>query len=162
MSTPTRSSTVTAARPPRWDNRRRSEAADNTSTGSEAEQAATPAVDKVNLAEKLALFSEHWSPKVVGDLNGQQVKLVKLQGPFVWHHHESEDELFLVLQGHLRMEFRERTVDVKPGEFIIVPRGVEHRPVAEEEVHVLLFEPASTLNTGNVQGERTVEQLQRL
>lgn len=162
MSTPTRSSTVTVARPPRWDNRRRAEAADNTSTELEPEQAATPAVDKVNLAEKLALFSEHWSPKVVGDLNGQQVKLVKLQGPFVWHHHESEDELFLVLQGHLRMEFRERTVDVKPGEFIIVPHGVEHRPVAEEEVHVLLFEPASTLNTGNVRGERTVEQLQRL
>jgi mannose-6-phosphate isomerase-like protein (cupin superfamily) len=162
MSTPTRSSTVTVARPPRWDSRRRAEAVDNTSTEPAPEQAATPTVDKVNLAEKLALFSEHWSPRVVGDLNGQQVKLVKLQGPFVWHHHESEDELFLVLQGHLRMEFRERTVDVKPGEFIIVPRGVEHRPVAEEEVHVLLFEPASTLNTGNVRGERTVEQLQRL
>jgi mannose-6-phosphate isomerase-like protein (cupin superfamily) len=119
-------------------------------------------VDKVNLAQKLALFAEHWSPKVVGELNGQQVKVVKLQGPFVWHHHEAEDELFLVLHGQLRMEFTDRTVDVKPGEFIIVPRGVEHRPVAEEEVHVLLFEPASTLNTGNVREERTVEQLQRL
>jgi mannose-6-phosphate isomerase-like protein (cupin superfamily) len=119
-------------------------------------------VDKVNLARKLALFSEHWSPKVVGELNGQQVKLVKLQGPFVWHHHENEDELFLVLHGRLRMELKDRTVDVDPGEFIIIPRGVEHRPVAEEEVHVLLFEPASTLNTGNVRGERTVEQPQRL
>lgn len=166
MSTPTRSSTVTVARPPRWDSRRRPEVADNVSTESAPEppvaQAAPPSVDKVNLAQKLALFAEHWSPKVVGDLNGQQVKLAKLQGPFVWHHHEAEDELFLVLQGHLRMELRDRTVDVAPGEFIIIPRGVEHRPVAEEEVHVLLFEPASTLNTGNVRGERTVENLQRL
>lgn len=161
MSTPTRSSTVTVARPPRWDSRRRSEAAEP-STEPSAQDAAPPAVDKVNLAEKLALFSEHWSPKVVGDLNGQQVKLVKLHGPFVWHHHDSEDELFLVLHGHLRMELKDRTVDVKPGEFIIIPRGVEHRPVAEEEVHVLLFEPASTLNTGNVRGEKTVEHLQRL
>jgi len=161
MSTPTRSSTVTVIRPPRWDSRRRAEGGDPTASEPEPE-AAPPTVDKVNLAQKLALFAEHWSPKVVGELNGQQVKVVKLQGPFVWHHHEAEDELFLVLHGHLRMEFTDRTVDVTPGEFIIVPRGVEHRPVAEEEVHVLLFEPASTLNTGNVRGERTVEQLQRL
>ncbi len=160
MSTPTRSSTVTVVRPPRWDSRRR--AANDESAPEPRPEAAPPAIDKVNLAEKLALFSEAWSPKIVGELNGQHVKVVKLQGPFVWHHHEAEDELFLVLHGHLRMEFRERTVDVKPGEFIIVPRGVEHRPVAEEEVHVLLFEPASTLNTGNVRGERTVEHLQRL
>ncbi|WP_164010754.1 cupin domain-containing protein [Pyxidicoccus trucidator] len=160
MSTPPRSSTVTVVRPPRWDSRRRAEGSDNTAAA--PEPAAPPTVDKVNLAEKLALFSEHWSPRIVGELNGQQVKVVKLQGPFVWHHHEAEDELFLVLQGHLRMELKDRTVDVKPGEFIIIPRGVEHRPVAEEEVHVLLFEPASTLNTGNTRGERTVEQLQRL
>ncbi len=163
MSTPTRSSTVTVVRPPRWDSRRRTEGGDPAASEPEpAREAAPPTVDKVNLAQKLALFAEHWSPKVVGELNGQQVKVVKLQGPFVWHHHEAEDELFLVLHGQLRMEFTDRTVDVKPGEFIIVPRGVEHRPVAEEEVHVLLFEPASTLNTGNVRGERTVEQLQRL
>ncbi|WP_426756160.1 cupin domain-containing protein [Myxococcus sp. Y35] len=121
-----------------------------------------PEVDKVNLAQKLALFSEHWSPKVVGELNGQHVRLARLHGPFVWHRHEAEDELFLVLHGHLRMELRERTVDVGPGEFIIIPRGVEHRPVAEEEVHVLLFEPASTLNTGDVREARTAEQLQHL
>ncbi|MCP3137026.1 cupin domain-containing protein [Pyxidicoccus xibeiensis] len=164
MSAPNRSPTVTVARPPRWDSRRRVEPGDvNTATASapDAEPSA-PLVDKVNLAQKLALFSEHWSPKVVGDLNGQQVKVVKLQGPFVWHHHENEDELFLVLHGHLRMELKDRTVDVLPGEFIIIPRGTEHRPVAEEEVHVLLFEPASTLNTGNIREERTVDQLQRL
>jgi len=166
MSAPNRSATVTVARPPRWDSRRRPEAADNTATEPVTEPAVEPApmptVDKVNLAQKLALFSEHWSPKVVGDLNGQQVKLVKLQGPFVWHHHDTEDELFLVLHGRLRMELRDRAVDVEPGEFIIIPRGVEHRPVADAEVHVLLFEPASTLNTGNVREERTAEQLQRL
>ncbi|MFP2932226.1 cupin domain-containing protein [Pyxidicoccus sp. 3LG] len=163
MSAPNRSPTVTIARPPRWDSRRRTDTGEaNTATSEPDAVAAPPTVDKVNLAQKLALFSEHWSPKVVGDLNGQQVKLVKLQGPFVWHHHEDEDELFLVLHGHLRMELRDRTVDVTPGEFIIIPRGVEHRPVAEEEVHVLLFEPASTLNTGNVREERTADQLQRL
>ncbi|NMO21555.1 cupin domain-containing protein [Pyxidicoccus fallax] len=160
MSAPNRSPSVTVARPPRWDSRRRGTEVGTPSPA--AEPASVPTVDKVNLAQKLALFSEPWSPKVVGDLNGQQVKVVKLQGPFVWHHHENEDELFLVLHGRLRMEFKDRTVDVDPGEFIIVPRGVEHRPVAEEEVHVLLFEPASTLNTGNVRDERTVEQLQRL
>ena len=111
---------------------------------------------KVNLREKFALFGDHWSPKVVGELNGQQVKLVKFQGEFVWHHHEAEDELFLVLHGRFRMEFRDRWVWLEEGEFLIVLRGVEHRPVAEEEVHVLLFEPASTLNTGNVRDERTV------
>ena len=170
MSAPIRSPSVTVARPPRWDSRRRADTADNTATEAAlaptlepgAVAAPAPTVDKVNLAQKLALFSEPWSPMVVGELNGQHVKVVKLQGPFVWHHHEAEDELFLVLQGRLRMELRERTVDVGPGEFIIIPRGVEHRPVAEEEVHVLLFEPASTLNTGNVRDERTVEQLQHL
>jgi mannose-6-phosphate isomerase-like protein (cupin superfamily) len=117
---------------------------------------------KINLAEKFALFADHWSPKVVGDLNGQQVKLVKFAGEFVWHHHDNEDELFLVVRGSLRMEFRDRTVELNAGEFLIVPRGVEHRPVAEEEVEVLLFEPATTLNTGNAGGERTVTELERL
>jgi mannose-6-phosphate isomerase-like protein (cupin superfamily) len=116
----------------------------------------------VNLAEKLASFSGHWSPKVVGELNGQQVKVVKMLGPFVWHHHEHEDELFYVVKGLLRMEFRDRTVDVAAGAFIIVPRGVEHRPVAENEVEIMLFEPASTRNTGNVRNERTIERLERL
>ncbi len=119
-------------------------------------------MEKINLAEKLASFSSHWKPKIVGELNDQHVKLVKFQGPFVWHHHEAEDEMFLVLKGTLDMEFRERTVSVGEGEFIIVQRGVEHRPVAEEEAHVLLFEPASTLNTGNVHNERTVQEPERI
>jgi len=119
-------------------------------------------VDKVNLAEKLAHFSERWQPKVVGELNGQQVKLVKFLGPFVWHHHEREDELFYVVKGRFRMEFRDRTVEVAAGEFIIVPHGVEHRPVADAEAEVLLFEPASTLNTGNVRNERTVDAPERI
>lgn len=113
-------------------------------------------MDAINLAQKFALFSEHFHPRLVGELNGQHVKLVKFQGPFIWHHHEHEDELFLVVHGRFRMEFRYRHVWVEPGEFLIVPRGVEHRPVAEEEVHVLLFEPASTVNTGSAGGERTV------
>ncbi len=112
-------------------------------------------VNEVNIEEKLALSREYWSPKIVGELNGQHVKLVKLHGEFVWHHHEQEDELFLVVKGWLRIDFRDRQVWIERGEFIIVPRGVEHRPVAEEEVHVMLFEPASTLNTGNVQNELT-------
>lgn len=113
---------------------------------------------KVNLAEKLGQFTTHWDPKIVGALNGQHVKLVKLLGPFVWHQHETEDELFLVLHGQLRMEFRDSSVSVSEGEFIIVPRGVDHRPVADSEVHVLLFEPESTVNTGTAGGERTVAQ----
>ena len=119
-------------------------------------------MDKVNLAEKFGLFADHWSPKVVGELNGQQVKLVKFRGEFVWHHHEAEDELFLVVRGAFRMEFRDRSVALEAGEFLIVPRGVEHRPVADAEVEVLLFEPASTLNTGTAGGERTVAELGRL
>lgn len=117
---------------------------------------------KINLAEKLALIQDHWNPRVVAELNGQQVKLVKLQGSFVWHHHDKEDELFLVVNGRLRMDFRDREVWLGPGEMIVVPHGVEHRPQADEEVEVLLFEPASTLNTGNVRNERTVEQLERM
>jgi mannose-6-phosphate isomerase-like protein (cupin superfamily) len=116
--------------------------------------------EKVNLLQKLALFNDLWKPKIVGELNGQQVKLVKFQGEFVWHKHDAEDELFLVLKGRIRMEFRDRHVWLDEGEFLIVPRGVEHQPVAEEEAHVLLFEPASTLNTGNVRNERTLEQLE--
>jgi mannose-6-phosphate isomerase-like protein (cupin superfamily) len=119
-------------------------------------------MDKVNLREKLALFSAHWSPKVVGELNGQQVKLVKFQGPFVWHHHDYEDELFLVVKGRFRMELRDRHIWLEEGDFLIVPRGIEHRPVADEEAHVLLFEPASTLNTGNVRNERTLPELERI
>ncbi|MBI2826210.1 MAG: cupin domain-containing protein [Planctomycetia bacterium] len=119
-------------------------------------------MDKINLAEKFALFADHWSPKIVGELNGQQVKLVKFLGPFLWHHHEAEDELFLVVRGSFRMEFGDRVVELSAGEFLIVPHGVEHRPVANEEVEVLVFEPATTVNTGSAGGDRTVEQLQRL
>jgi mannose-6-phosphate isomerase-like protein (cupin superfamily) len=122
----------------------------------------TESMEKVNLAEKLALFQDHWNPRIVADLNGQQVKLVKFLGPFVWHQHENEDEMFLVVRGSFRMEFRERVVEIREGEFIVVPHGTEHRPVAENEVAVLLFEPSSTLNTGNVRNERTVERPQRV
>jgi mannose-6-phosphate isomerase-like protein (cupin superfamily) len=119
-------------------------------------------LEKVNLKQKLQLFQEHWKPKIVGELNGQMVKLVKFQGPFVWHHHAQEDEMFLVVKGRFRMEFRDRELWLEEGEFLIVPRGVEHRPVAEEEAHVLLFEPTSVLNTGNVTNERTVQTLERI
>ncbi len=119
-------------------------------------------MEKVNLTQKFKLFSEHWSPKIVGELNGQQVKLVKLKGEFVWHKHEQEDELFFVVQGALKMEYRDRTVWVYENEFLIVPRGVEHRPVADEEVFVMLFEPATTLNTGNAESEMTKHQPDRI
>ncbi|MBV9210656.1 MAG: cupin domain-containing protein [Acidobacteria bacterium] len=119
-------------------------------------------MDKVNLNEKLALFDEHWKPKIVGELNGQMVKLVKFKDEFVWHHHDAEDEMFLVLKGRLLMEFRDRQVWVEEGEFIIVPRGIEHRPVAEGEAHVMLFEPATTLNTGNAESELRLETLERI
>jgi mannose-6-phosphate isomerase-like protein (cupin superfamily) len=112
--------------------------------------------EKINLAEKLALFSEAWSPRIVGDLNDFQVKLVKLRGEFVWHHHESEDELFLVVRGRFCMRFRDREVWVEEGEFVIVPHGVEHCPFAPEEAHVLLLEPRTTVNTGSAGGDRTV------
>jgi len=117
---------------------------------------------KISIADKLSQFSDHWNPRIVGELNGQQVKLVRFLGEFVWHHHEHEDELFLVVSGRFRMEFRDRQVWLEEGEFLIVPRGVEHRPVAEEEVAVLLFEPATTLNTGNVDNSRTRIVLERL
>lgn len=121
----------------------------------------------VNVAAKLASFNDHWSPRIAGELNGQQVKLVKFQGEFVWHHHDAEDELFLVVRGGFRMDYkdqagRETSLEVKEGEFLIVPRGTVHRPVAAQEVHVMLFEPASTLNTGNVRDARTIDTPQRI
>jgi mannose-6-phosphate isomerase-like protein (cupin superfamily) len=119
-------------------------------------------MEKVNLAEKLSRIREPWQPKIVGELNGQHVKVVKLAGPFVWHHHEAEDEMFLVVRGTFRMELRDRSIELGPGEFLVVPRGVEHRPVADAGAEVLLFEPASTLNTGNVRDERTVERPERI
>jgi mannose-6-phosphate isomerase-like protein (cupin superfamily) len=114
-------------------------------------------MQKVNLAEKLALITEHWDPHVVGELNGQHVKLAKLKGEFAWHHHEQEDELFLVLKGRIVIRLRDREVSIGEGEFFIVPRGVDHQPVAEEEAHVVLFEPVSTLNTGNLRNGRTID-----
>ncbi len=119
-------------------------------------------MDVVDLSERLSRFSSHWDPKIVAELNGQHVKLAKLLGPFVWHRHETEDELFLVLRGTLTMEFRDRTLTLREGQLVVVPRGVEHRPVAEEEVHVLLFEPASTLNTGDAGGPMTVPSPERI
>lgn len=113
-------------------------------------------MEKINLAEKLGKFSAHWSPRIVAELNGQHVKLVKFRGEFVWHQHANEDELFYVVRGSFRMELRDRTVELREGELFVVPRGVEHRPVADEEVAVMLFEPAATVNTGSAGGERTV------
>ncbi len=119
-------------------------------------------MEKVNLAEKLALFSEHWSPKVVGELNGQHVKLVKFKGEFVWHKHDNEDEMFFVIKGSFRMEYRDKTITLNENEFVIVPKGVEHRPVADEEVCVMLFEPATTLNTGDAESELTKHTLEHI
>jgi mannose-6-phosphate isomerase-like protein (cupin superfamily) len=119
-------------------------------------------MEKINLQQKLSLFDDYWKPKIVAELNGQYIKLVKFHGEFVWHAHETEDELFLVVKGRFRMEFRDRNLWIEEGEFIVVPHGVEHRPVAEEEVHVLLFEPKTTLNTGNVRNDRTVEDLEKI
>ena len=119
-------------------------------------------MEKVNLAEKFSLIADTWSPKIVGEVNDFYVKAVKLKGEFIWHHHETEDELFWVVKGALRMRFRDREVVVQPGEFIVVRRGVEHLPVAEEETHVVLIEPKSTLNTGNVRDARTVAELERI
>jgi mannose-6-phosphate isomerase-like protein (cupin superfamily) len=119
-------------------------------------------MEKVNIGEKLALFSDHWNPRVVGELNGQHLKLVKFQGEFVWHDHAAEDELFLVVRGSFRMEFRDRSVTLNEGEFLIVPRGVQHRPVAEREVEVMLFEPAQIKHTGDVESELTVHQFERI
>ncbi len=119
-------------------------------------------IETVNLAERFSRFAEHWSPKIIGELNESYVKVAKLHGEFVWHHHQTEDELFLVVRGRLLIRLRERDLWLDEGEFVIIPSGVEHQPVAEDEVHVLLLEPKTTLNTGNVTNERTVEQLERL
>ena len=119
-------------------------------------------MEKVIIVEKLKLFSEHWSPKIVGELNGQHIKLAKLQGEFVWHTHDHEDEMFLVIEGVLKMEFRDKTIVLNKNEFLIVPRGTEHRPVAENEVSLMLFEPTSTLNTGNTKNELTKHTLDRI
>jgi mannose-6-phosphate isomerase-like protein (cupin superfamily) len=116
----------------------------------------------VNLAEKFGKFNDYWNPRVIGELNDCHVKAVKIKGEFVWHHHDNEDELFLVTRGTLRMRFRDREELVREGEFIVVPRGVEHMPVADEEVHMILLEPKTTLNTGNIENERTVHELERL
>ena len=117
---------------------------------------------KINIKEKFSLFAEHWSPKIVGELNGQQVKLAKLKGEFVWHQHENEDELFMVVKGSLTIEFRDKAVAINENEFIIVPKNVAHKPVAKEEVWVLLFEPATTVSTGNANGKFTKENLERI
>ncbi len=120
-------------------------------------------MDKVNLAQKLTLFSDYWNPKIVGELNGQQVKLAKFKGEFVWHKHDNEDEMFFVVSGVLTMEFREKIVELNPDEFIIVPRGVEHKPSAKtEEVSIMLFEPATILNTGNTVSELTKNNLEKI
>jgi len=119
-------------------------------------------VEKVNIADKFKKITEYWKPYIAGELNGQLVKLDKLKGEFVWHHHEHEDELFLVVKGRFRMELRDRHIWLEEGEFLVVPRGVEHRPVADEEAWIVLFEPATTLNTGNVQNERTLHELERV
>ena len=118
--------------------------------------------EKVNLEQKLTLFNTYWRPKIIGELNGQHVKLVKFQGDFIWHSHEREDEMFLVVSGSFDMLFRDKTVTIEEGEFIIVPRGVEHCPSAEREVHVMLFEPAGTVNTGDAGGNRTVTDPDRI
>ncbi|WP_242926963.1 cupin domain-containing protein [Pontibacter vulgaris] len=119
-------------------------------------------IEKVNLQEKFNQIQDYWNPRITGELNGQQVKLAKFKGPFVWHYHEHEDEFFLVVSGTFDMELRDKTITLRPGEFLIVPRGVEHRPVANHEAEVLLFEPASTVNTGNIENERTRKDLERL
>jgi mannose-6-phosphate isomerase-like protein (cupin superfamily) len=135
---------------------------DHSEEGTMNEKGSASQREKISLTEKFAAIHDQWNPRIVGELNGQQVKLVKFTGPFVWHHHDHEDELFFVHKGSFRMEFRDRTVELAPGEMIIVPRGVEHRPVADAEAEVLLFEPATTLNTGNVVNERTLRELKHL
>jgi mannose-6-phosphate isomerase-like protein (cupin superfamily) len=120
----------------------------------------TPTV--VNLADKLATFSEHWSPKIVGDVNGQHVKVTKMQGPFVWHSHEKEDELFLVVKGRLQMQFRDKTVTINPGEFIVVPKGVEHCPTSDVETHIMLIETAGILHSGGVEDPRAKKDYERI
>ena len=119
-------------------------------------------MNKVNLTEKLKLIDEYWNPALVGELNDQVVKLAKLKGEFIWHKHDTEDEMFLVLKGYLVIQFRDQEIALQEGEFLIVPRGVEHRPVADQEVHIMLFEPATTINTGDIRNERTIENSKRI
>ena len=119
-------------------------------------------MEKINVAEKLSTFNDYFNPRIAGELNGQQVKLVKFKGEFVWHHHDNEDELFYVVKGSFDMQLQDKTITINEGEFIIIPRGIEHRPVAHKEVEVMLFEPASTLNTGNVENELTQKQLEKV
>ena len=119
-------------------------------------------MEKVNLAQKLSLFNEHWSPKIIGDLNESHIKVAKLKGEFVWHHHDHEDEMFLVISGKLTIRFKDEDVELTEGEFLIIPKGVEHLPVAKEEVSVMLIEPKGTLNTGNVKNDRTLDSLDRI
>lgn len=119
-------------------------------------------MEKINLLQKFSLFNEQWSPKIIGELNGQHIKLSKFQGEFVWHKHEAEDEAFFVMKGSFTMELRDRTIELNEGDMLIVPRGVEHKPVADEEVWVMLFEPAGTLNTGDVVDEKTKRDLERI
>lgn len=116
-------------------------------------------MNKINIQQKFSLFNDHWNPRIIAELNGQYVKLAKFQGEFIWHKHDEEDELFMVIKGSFEMQFRDQAIILKEGEILIVPRGTEHRPVANKEVHVLLFEPATTLNTGDVQNERTITSL---
>jgi len=145
-------------RKPRWDSRRSAEAEAAQAQEVAAPQPGGPQVEKVNLAEKFSRFCEHWQPRVVGELNGQYVKLAKLKGPFVWHKHDETDDFFLVLSGRLTIQLRDRDVELSPGELFVVPRGVEHCPRADEEAHVLLIEPAGTPNTGDGGGERTAPE----
>ena len=119
-------------------------------------------MNTVNLKEEFSHFTDYWSPKIIGELNDCHIKAAKVKGEFIWHHHDNEDELFLVVKGTLRMKFRDREAIVNEGEFIVVPRGIEHCPVANEEAHIILIEPKSTLNTGNIANERTVAQLERI
>ncbi|NQU05310.1 MAG: cupin domain-containing protein [Calditrichaeota bacterium] len=119
-------------------------------------------IRSVNIAKKLSLNDDYWVPRIIGELNGQYVKIAKFKGDYDWHRHDNDDEMFLVIKGRFRLELRDKSVDVKEGEFVIVPKGVEHRPVADEEVHVVLFEPATILNTGNVRTDRTLEELERI
>ena len=119
-------------------------------------------MEKVSINQKLSMFSDHWNPRIAGELNGQHVKLVKFKGEFVWHKHDNEDEMFFVISGSFKMELRDKTIELRENEFLIVPKGVEHRPVAEEEVSVMLFEPATTLNTGNTEGKLTRHDLEKI
>lgn len=119
-------------------------------------------MDKINIAQKFSLFNDHWNPKIIGELNGQQIKLAKVKGEFVWHNHKDEDELFFIIKGKLKIEFRDKTIELSEGEMLIIPRGVEHRPVAEEEVLLMLFEPAATKHTGEVEHELTVRNPDRI